>query len=81
MPATVVTAGLTVGGLAAEDIVILSSTTAWQVPWELMIPDRVSGGRGRSGRRRRHRHAVVGASTLTMAVYEPITCSREPCSA
>lgn len=37
MPAMVVTAGLTVGGLAAEDIVILSSTTAWQVPWELMM--------------------------------------------
>lgn len=37
LPATVVMAGLTVGGLAAEDIVILSSTTAWHVPWELMM--------------------------------------------
>jgi len=32
-----VTGGLTVGGLVSEDIVILASSTIWEVPWELML--------------------------------------------
>jgi hypothetical protein len=59
------TEGATVACLPAEDVVVLSATTTWQVPWELMMRGPFSGCGLLDGSLIRH---ITVASMIASAV-------------